>query len=51
MASSPILTRLSPTASSRLLVLAEAVVKAGETARVSLRRRTSREMLAKAPRD
>ncbi|MEB3044812.1 inositol monophosphatase family protein [Rhizobium mulingense] len=51
MASSPILARLSPTASSRLLVLAEAVVKAGETARVSLRRRTSREMLAKAPRD
>ncbi|MBB2683965.1 UNVERIFIED_ORG: myo-inositol-1(or 4)-monophosphatase [Rhizobium etli] len=51
MASSPISARLSPTASSRLVVLAEAVVKAGETARVSLRRRTSREMLAKAPRD
>ncbi|OHV26079.1 inositol monophosphatase [Rhizobium sp. RMa-01] len=51
MASSPISSRLSPAASSRLLVLAETVVKAGETARVSLRRRTSREMLAKAPRD
>ncbi|MBB2753003.1 UNVERIFIED_ORG: myo-inositol-1(or 4)-monophosphatase [Rhizobium aethiopicum] len=51
MASSPISARLSPAASSRLLVLAETVVKAGETARVSLRRRTSREMLAKAPRD
>ncbi|ACI59456.1 Inositol-phosphate phosphatase (plasmid) [Rhizobium leguminosarum bv. trifolii WSM2304] len=51
MTSSPISARLSPTASSRLLVLAEAVVKAGETARRSLRRRTSREMLAKAPRD
>ncbi|MBX4936227.1 inositol monophosphatase family protein [Rhizobium binae] len=51
MTSSPISARLSPTASSRLVVLAEAVVKAGETARVSLRRRTSREMLAKAPRD
>ncbi|ACE94286.1 inositol 1-phosphatase 2 (plasmid) [Rhizobium phaseoli] len=51
MASSLISARLSPTASSRLVVLAEAVVKAGETARVSLRRRTSREMLAKAPRD
>ncbi|MBB6223234.1 inositol monophosphatase family protein [Rhizobium leguminosarum] len=51
MTSSPISARLSPTASSRLLVLAEAVVKAGETARGSLRRRTSQEMLAKAPRD
>ncbi|MBX4925272.1 inositol monophosphatase family protein [Rhizobium binae] len=51
MTSSPISARLSPTASSRLVVLAKAVVKAGETARVSLRRRTSREMLAKAPRD
>ncbi|ARQ12356.1 inositol 1-phosphatase 2 (plasmid) [Rhizobium etli] len=51
MASSLISARLSPTASSRLVVLAEAVVKAGETARVSLRRRTSREILAKAPRD
>ncbi|ANL56687.1 inositol monophosphatase family protein [Rhizobium phaseoli] len=51
MASSLISARLSPTASSRLVVLAEAVVKAGETARLSLRRRTSREMLAKAPRD
>ncbi|KPH06734.1 inositol monophosphatase (plasmid) [Rhizobium acidisoli] len=51
MTSSPISARLSRTASSRLLVLAETVVKAGETARGSLRRRTSREMLAKAPRD
>ncbi|HWT59214.1 MAG TPA: inositol monophosphatase family protein [Rhizobium sp.] len=51
MTSSPISARLSPTASSRLLVLAETVVKAGETARGSLRRRTSQEMLAKAPRD
>ncbi|MBX5159175.1 MULTISPECIES: inositol monophosphatase family protein [unclassified Rhizobium] len=51
MASSPISARLSPTASSRLAVLAETVIKAGETARGSLRRRTSAEMLAKAPRD
>jgi len=51
MTSSLISARLSPTASSRLLVLAEAVVKAGEIARRSLRRRTSQEMLAKAPRD
>ncbi|MGO8470319.1 hypothetical protein AB9F45_39320, partial [Rhizobium leguminosarum] len=34
-----------------LIVLAETVLKAGETARGSLRRRTSAEMLAKAPRD
>ncbi|WP_064685274.1 inositol monophosphatase family protein [Rhizobium bangladeshense] len=51
MASSPVSARLSPTASPRLVVLAEAVLKAGETARASLRRRTSAEMLAKAPRD
>ncbi|MBB3526428.1 inositol monophosphatase family protein [Rhizobium sp. BK456] len=51
MTSSLISARLSPTASSRLLVLAEAVAKAGEIARRSLRRRTSQEMLAKAPRD
>ncbi|RXT30560.1 inositol monophosphatase [Rhizobium leguminosarum] len=51
MTSSPISARLSPTASSRLVVLAETVLKAGETARGSLRRRTSQEMLAKAPRD
>ncbi|MBY4611115.1 inositol monophosphatase [Rhizobium sp. 9T] len=51
MASSPISARLSPTASSRLIVLAETVLKAGETARASLRRRTSAEILAKAPRD
>lgn len=51
MASSPISARLSPTASPRLVVLAETVLKAGETARASLRRRTSAEMLAKAPRD
>lgn len=51
MTSSPISARLSPTASSRLVVLAETVLKAGETARGSLRRRTSAEMLAKAPRD
>ncbi|OWO95018.1 inositol monophosphatase [Rhizobium esperanzae] len=51
MASSPISARLSPNASPRLVILAEAVLKAGETARASLRRRTSREMLAKAPRD
>ncbi|ANM13443.1 MULTISPECIES: inositol monophosphatase family protein [unclassified Rhizobium] len=51
MTSSPISVRLSPTASPRLVVLAETVVKAGETARASLRRRTSQEMLAKAPRD
>ncbi|UIJ84156.1 inositol monophosphatase family protein [Rhizobium leguminosarum] len=51
MTTSPIFARLSPTASSRLVVLAETVLKAGETARGSLRRRTSAEMLAKAPRD
>ncbi|MBB4237282.1 inositol monophosphatase family protein [Rhizobium esperanzae] len=51
MTSSPISARLSPNASSRLIVLAETVLKAGETARRSLRRRTSGEMLAKAPRD
>lgn len=51
MTSSPISARLSPTASSRLIVLAETALKAGETARGSLRRRTSEEMLAKAPRD
>ncbi|OWV87749.1 inositol monophosphatase [Rhizobium sp. R635] len=51
MTSSPISARLSPNASSRLIVLAETVLKAGETARASLRRRTSGEMLAKAPRD
>ena len=51
MASFPISARLSPTASPRLVVLAETVLKAGETARASLRRRTSAEILAKAPRD
>ncbi|MGO6674744.1 inositol monophosphatase [Rhizobium leguminosarum] len=51
MTSPSISARLSPTASSRLIVLAETVLKAGETARGSLRRRTSAEMLAKAPRD
>ncbi|MBB4442313.1 MULTISPECIES: inositol monophosphatase family protein [Rhizobium] len=51
MTSPSITARLSPTASSRLIVLAETVLKAGETARGSLRRRTSAEMLAKAPRD
>ncbi|MBX5148863.1 inositol monophosphatase family protein [Rhizobium lentis] len=51
MTSSPISARLSPNASSRLVVLAETVLKAGDTARASLRRRTSQEMLAKAPRD
>ncbi|EJC71944.1 inositol monophosphatase/fructose-1,6-bisphosphatase family protein [Rhizobium leguminosarum bv. trifolii WSM2012] len=51
MTSSPISARFSPNASSRLIVLAETVLKAGETARASLRRRTSGEMLAKAPRD
>ncbi|ULR42254.1 inositol monophosphatase family protein [Rhizobium sp. K102] len=51
MASSPISARLSPNASPRLVVLAETILKAGETARASLRRRTSAEILAKAPRD
>ncbi|MBX5083414.1 inositol monophosphatase [Rhizobium lentis] len=51
MTSSSISARLSPNASSRLVVLAETVLKAGDTARASLRRRTSQEMLAKAPRD
>ncbi|ANK87883.1 MULTISPECIES: inositol monophosphatase family protein [unclassified Rhizobium] len=51
MASSPISARLSPNASPRLVILAETVLKAGETARASLRRRTSGEMIAKAPRD
>ena len=43
--------RLSPTASPRLLVLAETALKAGETARNALRRRTAAEMVHKAPRD
>lgn len=43
--------RLSPTASPRLLVLAETALKAGETARKGLRRRTAAEMVHKAPRD
>ncbi|EJZ20201.1 inositol monophosphatase (plasmid) [Rhizobium sp. Pop5] len=51
MTSSPISARLSPNASARLVVLAETALKAGDTARASLRRRTSQEMLAKAPRD
>ncbi|MBX5039272.1 inositol monophosphatase [Rhizobium lentis] len=51
MTSPSISARLSPNASSRLVVLAETVLKAGDTARASLRRRTSQEMLAKAPRD
>ncbi|MBX4870396.1 inositol monophosphatase family protein [Rhizobium bangladeshense] len=51
MTSSPTSARLSANASSRLIILAETVLKAGETARSALRRRTSQEMLAKAPRD
>lgn len=43
--------RLSPAASPRLLVLAETALKAGETARKALRRRTATEMVHKAPRD
>ncbi len=43
--------RLSPAASSRLLVLAETALKAGEVARNGLRRRTAAEMVHKAPRD
>lgn len=43
--------RLSPAASPRLVILAAAVLKAGETARASLKRRRINEMLAKAPRD
>lgn len=43
--------RLSPTASPRLFVLAETALKAGETARNALRRRTAGEMVHKAPRD
>lgn len=51
MTSSDISERLSPTASSRLLALATAVLKAGDTARGSLKRRHVSEMLSKAPRD
>jgi myo-inositol-1(or 4)-monophosphatase len=43
--------RLYPAASSRLRLLAEAVLKAGTLARSSLKRRRVNEMLAKAPRD
>jgi myo-inositol-1(or 4)-monophosphatase len=43
--------RLHPAASSRLKLLAEAVLKAGTLARSSLKRRRVNEMLAKAPRD
>ena len=43
--------RLSPAASPRLVILAAAVLKAGETARASLKRRRINEMLTKAPRD
>jgi myo-inositol-1(or 4)-monophosphatase len=43
--------RLSPDASPRLLVLAETALKAGETARKALRRRTAAEMVHKGPRD
>ncbi|MDM9623249.1 inositol monophosphatase [Rhizobium sp. AC44/96] len=44
-------SRVSPTASPRLVTLAKAVLKAGETARASLKRRRIHEILAKAPRD
>jgi myo-inositol-1(or 4)-monophosphatase len=43
--------RLSPAASSRLLVLAQTALKAGQVARDGLRRRTAAEMVHKAPRD
>ena len=43
--------RLSPAASPRLLMLAQTVLKAGETARKALRRRNAAEMVHKAPRD
>lgn len=51
MKSSSTAARLSPAASPRLLVLAETALKAGETARNGLRRRTAAEMVHKAPRD
>lgn len=51
MTSPEVLQRLSPAASPRLAVLADAILKAGETARGSLKRRRVHEMLAKAPRD
>jgi len=51
MTSSAISARLSPSASPRLITLASTVVKAGETARASLKRRRVTEMVSKAPRD
>ncbi len=44
-------SRLGPDASERLVVLAGAVVEAGELARASLKRRYSTQMVLKAPRD
>lgn len=51
MTSRDVLQRLSPAASPRLVILADAILKAGETARSALKRRRIHEMLAKAPRD
>ncbi|MDM9624831.1 inositol monophosphatase family protein [Rhizobium sp. S152] len=51
MTSSLVSARLSPAASPRLIILAEAVLKAGATAKASLKRRLVNEMLSKAPRD
>ena len=51
MTSTSTAARLSPAASPRLLMLAQTVLKAGETARKALRRRNAAEMVHKAPRD
>jgi len=48
---SPVSSRISPTASPRLVALAEAVLVGGVKARNSLRRRLDGELVAKAPRD
>jgi len=48
---SPVSSRISPTASPRLVALAEAVLVGGVKARNSLRRRRDGELVAKAPRD
>lgn len=51
MTSSSVSTRLSPAASQRLLLLANTALKAGQTARRSLKRRLMSEIVSKAPRD
>ncbi|TCU13355.1 inositol monophosphatase family protein [Rhizobium sullae] len=51
MTSSLVSTRLSSAASPRLELLAKTALKAGETARKSLKRRLVSEIVSKAPRD